>query len=227
MNVTVASPGGKSLIGLLERQESAQLSDGTPPAETRIDRINRAIGLLVDHRDAITDALRQDFGHRSVHASLLADVAGSIMSLKHARSNLRRWMKPERRKVTPGFLGLFGARAYVAYQPKGVVGIISPWNFPVQLTFAPLAGVFAAGCRALIKPSEFAPRTSELMAELFGMAFAETEVAVVSGGPDVGAALARLPFDHLLFTGATWGCTTSETTSPKNSSCSRARPRAE
>jgi len=127
MNVTVASPGGKSLIGLLERQESAQLSDGTPPAETRIDRINRAIGLLVDHRDAITDALRQDFGHRSVHASLLADVAGSIMSLKHARSNLRRWMKPERRKVTPGFLGLFGSRAYVAYQPKGVVGIISPW----------------------------------------------------------------------------------------------------
>ena len=79
----------------------------------------------------------------------------------------------------------------------------------------------------MIKPSEFAPRTSELMAELFGMAFAETEVAVVSGGPDVGAALARLPFDHLLFTGATWGCTTSETTSPKNSSCSRARPRAE
>jgi coniferyl-aldehyde dehydrogenase len=203
MNITTASPGGSSLIGLLERQKSAQLSDGSPPAKTRVDRINRAIGLLVDHKDAITEALRQDFGHRSVQASLLTDVAASITFLKHARSNLRRWMKPERRKVTPGFLGLFGARAYVAYQPKGVVGIISPWNSPVQLTFAPLAGVFAAGCRALIKPSEFAPCTSELMAKLFGMAFAETEVAVVLGGSDVGAAFARLPFDHLLFTGAT------------------------
>jgi coniferyl-aldehyde dehydrogenase len=88
------------------------------------------------------------------------------------------------------------------YQPKGVVGILSPWNYPLQLTFTPLAGVFAAGCRAMIKPSELSPRSSDLMAELFRKAFAETEVAVVRGGSEVGAAFAGLPFDHLLFTGS-------------------------
>lgn len=203
MSVAVASPEDKSLIKVLDRQKTAQLAEGAPTAEARIDRINRAIGLLVDHKDALAEALQQDFGHRSVHGSLLTDVAGSIASLKHARDHLRRWMKPERRKVTPGLLGLFGATANVEYQPKGVVGIISPWNFPVQLTFAPLAGVFAAGCRAMIKPSEFTPLTSELMARLFGTAFSETEVAVAVGGPEVGAEFASLPFDHLLFTGAT------------------------
>ena len=192
----------RNLISLLQRQRLAQLGEGTPSADARIDRIDRAIALLVEHKDAIVDALRGDFGHRSVHTSLLADVAAPIVSLKHARSKLRGWMKPERRKVTPAFLRLFGARAHVMYQPKGVVGILSPWNYPLQLTFTPLAGVFAAGCRAMIKPSELSPRTSELMAELFRKAFAETEVAVVWGGSDVGAAFAELPFDHLLFTGS-------------------------
>ncbi len=203
MSAAVASPNGKGLVNVLDRQKAAHLAEGAPTAEARIDRINRAIGLLVDHKDAITEALRQDFGHRSVHASLLTDVAGSIASLKHACAHLRRWMRPERRNVTPGLLGLFGAKANVEYQPKGVVGIISPWNFPVQLTFTPLAGVFAAGCRAMIKPSEFTPHTAELMPSLSGAAFSETEVAVVLGGPDVGAEFTSLPFDHLLFTGAT------------------------
>jgi coniferyl-aldehyde dehydrogenase len=112
-------------------------------------------------------------------------------------------MKREKRKVSPAILGLLGARAYVDYQPKGVVGIISPWNFPVNLTFTPLAGVFAAGNRAMIKPSEFTPRTSELMERMFKSAYDEAEVAVFTGGADVGGAFARLPFDHLLFTGAT------------------------
>ena len=83
---------------------------------------------------------------------------------------------------------MFGARAYIEYQPKGVVGVISPWNFPVNLTFAPLAGIFAAGNRAMIKPSEFTPRTSELMERMFRSAYDESEVAVFTGGPDVGTA---------------------------------------
>lgn len=203
MSITPAATADNSLIGLLEGLKSAQAADGVPSAETRIDRLNRAIGLLVDHRDELADALREDFGHRSVHGTLLTDVAGSIASLKYARAHVRRWMRPERRRVTPGILGLLGARARVEYQPKGVVGIISPWNFPVQLTFSPLAGVFAAGCRAMIKPSELTPNTSKLMAELFAAAFAETEVTLVLGGAEVGAAFAGLPFDHLLFTGAT------------------------
>jgi coniferyl-aldehyde dehydrogenase len=112
-------------------------------------------------------------------------------------------MKREKRKVSPAILGLFGAKAYIEYQPKGVVGVISPWNFPFNLTFTPLAGIFAAGNRAMIKPSEFTPRSSELMARMFASAFDETEVAVFTGGADVGAAFSRLPFDHLFFTGST------------------------
>ncbi len=112
-------------------------------------------------------------------------------------------MKREKRKVSPAILGLLGAKAYIDYQPKGVVGIISPWNFPVNLTFTPLAGVFAAGNRTMIKPSEFTPRTSALMERMFKSAYDETEVAVFNGGAEVGGAFARLPFDHLLFTGAT------------------------
>jgi coniferyl-aldehyde dehydrogenase len=187
----------------LEIQRKANLNDGPPSAEKRVEWLDRAIGLLVGNKDGITDALREDFGHRSVHATLLTDVSGSIGPLKFAKENLRSWMRPEKRKVTPAILGLFGARARVEFQPKGVVGIISPWNFPVQLTFGPLAGAFAAGNRVMIKPSEFTPRTSELMARLFRSAYDETEVAVFAGGPEVGAAFSKLPFDHLLFTGAT------------------------
>jgi coniferyl-aldehyde dehydrogenase len=188
---------------VLDAQRKAHIKDGPPSAEKRIEWLDRAIGLVVGHKDAIADALREDFGHRSVHASLLTDVSGSISPLKHAKAHLRQWMKREKRKVEPALLGLFGARAYVEYQPKGVVGVISPWNFPVNLTFTPLAGIFAAGNRVMIKPSEFTPRTSELMERMFKSAYDETEVAMFTGGPDVGGAFARLPFDHLLFTGAT------------------------
>jgi coniferyl-aldehyde dehydrogenase len=100
---------------------------------------------------------------------------------------------PEKRKTTPAILGLFGAKAEVQYQPKGVVGVISPWNFPVNLTFAPLAGVLAAGNRAMIKPSEFTPITSDLMKTMFAKAFSEEEIAVITGGPEVGQAFTSLP----------------------------------
>jgi coniferyl-aldehyde dehydrogenase len=188
---------------LLAQQKAAHLRDGAPSAATRIARIDRAIALLIDNRRAIEDALNQDFGARSKDATAFTDVAGSIGPLKHARDNLAKWMRPEKRKVTPAILGLFGAKAEIRYQPKGVVGIISPWNFPVNLTFAPLAGVLAAGNRAMIKPSEFTPATSELMAVMFAGAFPQEEIAVITGGPEVGQAFAGLAFDHLIFTGAT------------------------
>ena len=188
---------------VLAAQRAAHLKDGAPSAERRIEWLDRAIGLIVGHKEQIADALREDFGHRSVHATLLTDVSGSIGPLKHAKAHLRSWMRREKRKVTPTILGVFGARAYVEYQPKGVVGVISPWNFPVNLTFSPLAGIFAAGNRVMIKPSEFTPRSSELMERMFRSAFDESEVAVFTGGPDVGGAFSRLAFDHLLFTGAT------------------------
>ena len=188
---------------LLERQKAAHLRDGAPSAEQRIERIDRCIGLLVDFRTEIEEALNADFGARSKEATAFTDVASSIGTLKHAKAHVKAWMKPEKRKTTPALLGIFGAKAEVRFQPKGVVGIISPWNFPVNLTFTPLAGVLAAGNRAMIKPSEYTPATSELMARMFGSVFSPEEIAVVTGGPDVGQAFAGLAFDHLVFTGAT------------------------
>jgi coniferyl-aldehyde dehydrogenase len=188
---------------ILDRQKAAHLRDGAPNAEQRMERIDRCIGLLVDYRAEIEEALNTDFGVRSREATAFTDVASSIGTLKHAKARLKAWMAPEKRKTTPALLGLFGAKAQVRYQPKGVVGVISPWNFPVNLTFTPLAGVLAAGNRAMIKPSEFTPATSELMARMFGAVFSPEEIAVITGGPEVGEAFAGLAFDHLIFTGAT------------------------
>jgi coniferyl-aldehyde dehydrogenase len=190
------------LGAILAKQKAAHIRDGMPSAEQREAWIDKSIDLLATHGEALAKAMAEDFGHRSIDQSNLTDIAGSIGALKFSRKHLRKWMRPEKRKVEFP-LGLLGSKAQVQFQPKGVVGILSPWNFPVNLTFAPLANVFAAGNRAMIKPSEFTEKTSELMAELFAKYYTEEEVAVATGGPDVGAAFTKLPFDHIVFTGAT------------------------
>ncbi len=195
-------PTQDEMQAVLDRQKQAYLAEGIVSVETRIDRIDRAIAILQNHGDRLSDAMAADFGHRSIDQSRATDIEGSVGPLKHAKKHIRQWMKPEKRKVMFP-LGLFGAKGRVEYQPLGVIGCISPWNFPVNLTFAPLGGIFAAGNRTMIKPSEFTAQTSELMKELFAQAYDEDEVAVFTGGPDVGGAFSRLPFDHLLFTGAT------------------------
>lgn len=194
---------GQHMRQILEKQRKAQLKEGPPSAEIRIQRIDRCIGLLVDHSEEIAEALRKDFGSRAPAMSKLTDVAGSIGPLRHAKANLKKWMRVEKRTPTPAILGWLGAKAEIHYQPLGVVGVIAPWNFPINLTFTPLAGILAAGNRAMIKPSEYTPHSSELMARMFRTAFDESEIAVIAGGPEIGAAFSRLPFDHLLFTGST------------------------
>lgn len=198
----VAADPKAQMEAILAAQKAAHLRAGAPSAALRKDRLQRAINLLADHSVEMADAMNADFGNRSKDMSLLTDVAGSIGPLKHAQANLDKWMRAEKRKVEAP-LGLLGAKAEVRFQPKGVIGIISPWNFPVNLTFAPLAGVLAAGNRAMIKPSELTPATSDIMAQLIGQYFDEQEIAVVVGGSDVGAAFAGLAFDHLVFTGGT------------------------
>ena len=192
-----------NLNEILEKQKKAHLREGPLSVEVRKEWIDRCIALLIKYQNEIAEAISEDFGHRSTESSLLADVAGSIGSLKSAKENIKKWVKPEKRKVTPSILGLLGAKLRLEYQPLGTVGVISPWNFPVTLTFGPLGSIFAAGNRAMIKPSEFTPKTSELMKKMFEEAFSEEEVAVFTGGPDLGEAFSSLPFDHLLFTGAT------------------------
>ncbi len=187
------------LLGLQRAAFTAAMPESL---NVRRDRIDRAIALLVDHADAFADAVSEDFGHRSRQQTLMTDIMPSVSALKHARKHLAAWARGQRRKPTFP-LGLIGARADVVFQPKGVVGVIAPWNFPVGMVFVPLAGVLAAGNRAIIKPSEFTERTSALMARLVPEYFQPDELAVVTGGTEVGIAFSQLAFDHLIFTGAT------------------------
>jgi coniferyl-aldehyde dehydrogenase len=191
-----------AMQALLQKQRAAFTAELPVSAAARRDRLTRALSLVLEHKDGLVKALSDDFGHRSTEMSLVTDIMASVKPLKHALKNLDQWMRPERRKLDFP-LGLLGAKAMIEWQPKGVVGIIAPWNFPVNLTFSPLAGVLAAGNRALIKPSEFTPATSELMAKAVAQYFDEAEVAVITGGPEIGRAFSELPFDHLIFTGAT------------------------
>lgn len=191
-----------ALHDILAAQRDAFLAELPVPLATRRDRLARAAALVRDNAQRFCDALGEDFGHRSPRQSMITDIAASVAPLAHAIKQLPRWTRREKRPVMFP-LGLLGARAWVEYQPKGVVGIIAPWNFPVNLVMSPLAGVFAAGNRAMVKTSEFTPATAALFAELGPRYFDAAELAFVSGGPDVGQAFAALPFDHLLFTGAT------------------------
>lgn len=207
MDSSLLSPTGPDtgvaeIRRLFEAQRAAHIAAVAPSPELRIDRLDRCAALLREYAAAFEAAIGADFGNRSAHATAITDIMSPIGAIENCRANVRKWMRPERRKVEPRILGLFGARAEVRMQPKGVIGIIAPWNFPVGLVFSPLAGVLAAGNRALIKPSEFTPRTSALMQTAIAKYFSEDEVAVVTGGAEVGAAFTSLPFDHLVFTGA-------------------------
>jgi coniferyl-aldehyde dehydrogenase len=206
MNAALQDHNNPALAERLQRllglQRQAFNKELPVTATTRIDRITRAIALLVDHQDALCEAMAADFGHRPAVMSRLVDISSSVGHMKHARQHLKAWMKNEKRPVRFP-LNVLGARAWIQYQPLGVVGIVSPWNYPVSMGFAPMAGVLAAGNRCMLKPSEFTANTSELTASLIAEYFDESEVSVITGGPEVGQAFSALPFDHLLFTGAT------------------------
>ena len=187
---------------ILDNQRRAFRAEGPVALATRIDRIDRCIALLVDNKEAICDAVNADFGCRSKYVTLMTDIMTSVGSLKFVKKNLKKWMKPEKR--TPFMpMNFLGAKAQVHHQPKGVIGIMTPWNVPVNMIFSPLADVLGAGNRAMVKPSEFTPHTAEIMRTLFAQYFEESEITVIAGGPEVGAAFSALPLDHLIFTGAT------------------------
>lgn len=171
-----------------------------PPAAIRKDRIRRALDATIANQQKIIDATAADFGKRPELTTIAADLLYPVNHLKHALKHVDRWMQVERRKADFPF-NVLGAKASVFYQPLGVVGIMAPWNLPFALSYAPLAGVFAAGNRALIKPSELTPATSALIAEMTAAAFEPDEASVIEGGVEVASRFAALPFDHLLFTG--------------------------
>ena len=185
---------------ILETQRAAFTAAPFPPLEVRRERLEKLVAAILDRRAELADAISGDFGHRSKHESLMSEVFIPVSATRYILKHLKRWMRPERRGTS---IALKPARTEVVPQPLGVVGIISPWNYPVQLALVPLAYALAAGNRAMLKPSELTPRTAEVMAEMLRGLYSDDLVAVVQGGPEVGAAFSGLAFDHLIYTGST------------------------
>jgi len=191
---------GIDAADLLGVQRSAFLRDGPPDLAQRKTQLARLRAVVLRYRNEVKEAISADFGHRSYHETDIMELVGVVQSIDYLTRNLRRFMKPERRHVEIFYRS---GRAWVEYQPKGVVGVMAPWNYPFSLTFIPLATALAAGNRVLLKPSEQTPRTSEIIRRMLADTFSADEVAVVLGGSEVGAAFSSLPFDHLVFTGST------------------------
>jgi len=192
---------------VLELQKQLNIAEGAPSAALRLDRLDRCISMVSAYKKEIVESMQDDFGNRDPIMSATTEVDSVIGPMVHAKKNLKKWMKTEKRKAsiagTGPLLSLTGAKALINYQPKGVVGVISPWNFPVNLALAPLAGIIAAGNRVMLKPSELTPSSSDLMKKMINEYFEESEIAVFTGDPEVGAAFSALAFDHMLFTGGT------------------------
>jgi len=203
--VARASNGGArgamaELTCLLAKMRAAQRKAGAPDYDTRVEHLDKLERTILARKHDIARAISTDFGVRSTHESLLAEVMTVINAIKHTRSHLHEWMETEPREVSWMFLP---GRAEVIMQPLGVIGIISPWNYPVQLALGPLVCALAAGNRAIVKPSELVPDTSELLKTMLTETFAPDHVSVVTGGVEVSEAVSLLPLDHLVFTGST------------------------
>ena len=191
----------ENMNDVLNLQKKKFIKDGPPSINLRVDRLNRLTSMLVENRYAFTEALSSDFGSRSQNASLMTDVYTVLPEITNAIKNIKRWTKDEKRSSNMPF-SLFGAKSYIRYEPLGTIGMISPWNFPVNLAFGPLASIFAAGNQVMHKPSELTPETAALMKELCDKAYDQDEFATFLGGPETGEAFSKLNFDHLLYTGS-------------------------
>lgn len=197
---TLTTTEANELDRLFALQHRLSRHEPAPTAQQRRDDLARLAAALRQHASALADAVSADFGGRSLDETYNADILPVLAAASYARSRVSRWMRPARRQVGLMFMP---ARARIVYQPLGVIGIVVPWNYPIQLALSPLVCALAAGNRALIKLSEFTPRTNEVLRTLISSAFPEERVAVVLGEVDVAEAFVRKPFDHLLFTGST------------------------
>ena len=190
----------ENLQAVFNSIHAASRSERIPDAETRKRRLAALKRLVIENRDEIARAIDADFGGRAREETELVEIVPLLSGINHTSRSLRRWMRDERRHVALTFQP---ARGWVRHEPLGVIGIISPWNYPLFLSLGPLTDALAAGNRALLKPSELAPQFSELLARLVSSYFSPDEVAVATGGVEVAQAFAALPFDHLVFTGST------------------------
>ena len=186
---------------ILEVQKKAFLKEGPPSLEKRTDLLKRCVALIETHKEKIIKALNQDFQNRSVDEIKISEIDQTVRNILFTIKKLNKWMQPQRRFSSLG-TDLLGAKSFLQPSPLGTVGIIAPWNFPVGLIFYPLASIFAAGNRAMVKPSEITPATANIIKEGIEKYFDISELAVITGGPSVGEQFSGLKLDHLLFIGS-------------------------
>ena len=203
-NSTEATPqdgsASETCMAAFQSLRQAWRTQSVPTYAQRMEDLKRLRKWILDNQDEIVTAISEDFNGRSSHETLMCEVLIANNSIKHTESHLKDWMRKKPKSVYWAFLP---ARAKVVRQPLGVVGIISPWNYPFQLAVVPLIAAIAAGNRVLIKPSELTPKTSALIEKMVAAVFAPDQVTVVQGAADVGAAFSALPLDHLFYTGST------------------------
>lgn len=188
------------LLSLFARQRAAYRADPMPTAEQRLADLKRLKAAVLKEQHNLAEAVYQDFSCRAKDETLIAEIMTSVHGINYACSNLRRWMKPSKRHVSILFQP---SSNHVMYQPLGVVGIMVPWNYPVQLALLPLMTAIAAGNRVMLKMSEFTPNTNRALKALFADVFSEDQVALIEGEVEVSSAFAEQPWDHLVFTGST------------------------
>jgi coniferyl-aldehyde dehydrogenase len=189
----------EAMRATLERQRQSFMAEGPPSVAVRRNRIDRLMALVLDNADAFVDAMVADFGTRPKTGSLFTEIIGMISVIEHTRAHVPQWMRATKLMRAAR---LFGLKAEVQPSPLGVIGIIGPWNFPLNLVVLPATAAFAAGDRVMIKMSEITPETADLMKATAPKYLDATELDVITGGPDVAAAFSTLPFDHLFFTGS-------------------------
>ncbi|MFF9773192.1 coniferyl aldehyde dehydrogenase [Streptomyces sp. NPDC013978] len=196
-DVTAQLTDAERFQHILQTQRAAYLRDGAPSLEARRGDLARFKKALIARRGAIEEAIDADFGHRSRHESALMEVVGVVQGIDYLHRNLRRFMRPTHRHIE---LLLRNGSNRIEYQPLGVVGVISPWNYPVNLSLMPVVTAIAAGNRVMLKPSKLTPATNAVLASMLGELFPPEQVTMVTGD---GSAFSSLPFDHLVFTGST------------------------
>lgn len=188
------------LNATFQKQRSAHLANPTAVYKERVEDLRSLKRMLVDNKEGIIAAISQDYGNRSVHESLFAEFIATLDSIDSTIKHLKKWMKVQKRHVDHSMF--FGAKNRVIPQPLGVVGIIVPWNFPVQLSFGPLVAALAAGNRAMVKMSENSVALSRLLIEVRGKYFAEEKLAFFEETGGVGIEFSQIPFDLIFFTGS-------------------------
>ncbi len=193
-------PLSERLSAALALQRAAYHAHPAPSHAERRDDLRRLRALLLDHQEAIADAISADYGHRSRHETRLAEIVPAVDGIGHALKHLDSWRKVQRRRVD--WITFPFARNRVIPQPLGVVGVIVPWNFPVNLSFMPLTAIFAAGNRAMVKLSENSRHLAALLIDKAPAYFAPEKLQFFDETGGVGVAFSQLPFDHLLFTGS-------------------------